>query len=253
MTTFWTCLCGALLAPALAALGIAGQPAAAATFDEGQTKAIEKIVRDYLLKNPEILVDVQEALNTKRLNDAISENSKAIFRSKYSFVAGNPKGDVTVVEFADYNCGICKQSLSAVMKLIETDKNVRVVIKELPIFGREPSIEAARVAVAAIKQGKYLELHNALMKSRGRVDKSTALAAARKLGLDVEKLEADMSDPEIEAAIGESFTLARALGVEGTPFFLVGDKAIPGGYPNLYDLFVQYVADVRKNGCTATC
>lgn len=238
----------------IAALASSSQTAAAAdaAFNDDQKKAIEQIVRDYLTNNPELITEMQEALQNKVLTTAITQNSKVLYRSEYSFVAGNPKGDVTVVEFFDYNCGFCKRALGAVLKLIETDKNVRVVFKELPIFG-EHSVAAARVAMAAAEQGKYMEVHNALMKTRGQVNGEVALATARKLGLDMDKLEADMKSKRVESGIQESMALAQSIGLEGTPFYLVGDRAIPGGPANLYDLFIEYIADVRKNGCTATC
>lgn len=245
----------ALALGALVALLIAppqSADAAEAKFSDDQKKAIEQIVRDYLLNNPEILPEMQEALQNKLLTTAITQNSKTLFRSAYSPVVGNPKGDVTVVEFFDYNCGFCKRALGALLKLMESDKNVRVVMKELPIFG-EASVAAARVALAAKEQGKYLEVHNALMRIRGQVNGDNAMAAAKSLGLDMTKLEADMQSEKVTQSIQESMQLAQNMRIEGTPYYLVGDRAIPGGPANLYDLFKEYAADIRKNGCTATC
>lgn len=226
--------------------------AAEAKFSDDQKKAIEQIVRDYLLENPEILPQMQEALQSKLLTAAISQNSKTLFRSEYSPVVGNPKGDVTIVEFFDYNCGFCKRALGALLKILEADKKVRVVMKELPIFG-EASVAAARVALAAKAQGKYLEVHNALMRIRGQVNGDNAMATAKNLGLDMAKLEADMQSDEVTQAIQESMQLAQNMRIEGTPYYLVGDRAIPGGPANLFDLFKEYVTDIRQNGCTATC
>jgi len=243
-----------MVAMIFAALAVAPHKAVAAdaAFNDDQKKAIEQIVRDYLMNNPELITEMQEALQNKVLTNAITQNSKTLFRSEFSYVAGNPKGDVTVVEFFDYNCGFCKRALGAVLKLIETDKNVRVVFKELPIFG-EHSVAAARVAMAAAEQGKYMEVHNALMRTRGQVNGDVAMSTARKLGLDMDKLKADMQSKKVEGGIQETMALAQSIGLEGTPFYLVGDRAIPGGPANLYDLLMEYVADIRKNGCTATC
>lgn len=216
-------------------------------------------VRDYLVANPEVLIDMQSELERKQVTEqndlrekAINENATALFRSEHSLIAGNPNGDVTIVEFFDYNCGYCRRAFKDLVKLLESDKNVRVVLKEFPIFGK-PSEEVARIAIAASKQGKYFELHSALLNASGRATKEQALKTAEKIGLDVERLKKDMDLPEVKKAISETALLADKMGLQGTPFYLVGDKSIPGAPDNLYDMFVESVADIRKNGCTATC
>lgn len=236
-------------------------PAAAqdTTFSDAQKKAIEQIVRDYLVKNPEILVEMSTELEKRQSvaesaarTKAIAENASLLYRSPGSVVAGNPKGDVTIVEFFDYNCQFCKRALGDLLKMLETDKKVRVVFKELPIFGKA-SEDSAKVALAAGKQGKYFELHSALLKARGQTTKAKALRLARDLGLDVDKLKADMNAPDVVAQISETKALAERIGLQGTPLYLVGDQVIPGAPGNLYDLLVQKVAEIRKNGCKVAC
>ncbi len=224
-----------------------------------QRSNIEQTLRDFLVKNPEVLVDMQAELERRQLAEkkvlrikAINENAAALFRSDMSLIAGNPDGDVTIVEFFDYNCGFCRRAFKHLRKLIDNDKNVRVVLKEYPIFGKQ-SEEAAMVAVAANNQGKYFELHAALLTSPGRATKRQALRMAEKIGLDMDRLKQDMDSSGVKKAIEETAQLAEKMGLRGTPFYLVGDRTIPGAPENLYELFVETVADVRKHGCLATC
>lgn len=233
---------------------------AAEPFSKDQTKAIESIVKDYIAKHPEIIRDALVELERRQVaqqqdqqSQAIVQNAKTLFRSEYGFVAGNPKGDVTVVEFFDYNCGFCRRAVKDIVKLINTDDNVRVVFKELPIFGK-PSEESAKLALASIEQGKYLEYHIELLKTPGRTTKSKALEIAKKLGLDVEKLQKDVDSPKIEAALAENRTLANNIGLQGTPLYLIGDHIIPGAPEDLYDQLMAYVKQVRTKGCqVAVC
>jgi protein-disulfide isomerase len=227
-----------------------------AALDE---KAIVDVVRDYLTKNPEILVEMtteldkrQQAAESEKQQKVIGDNADSIFRSPLSYTAGNPKGDVTVVEFFDYNCGFCRRALPDVVKLVDTDDKVRVVFKELPIFGEE-SEWAAKAALAAGKQGKYFEMHQKLYTAPGKADKDKALRVASELGLDVPQLEKDMEDPSITKALEETKELAQKLGVQGTPLYLIGDRIVPGAPEDLYDQLVAKVAEVRENGCKATC
>jgi len=216
-------------------------------------------VHDYLVKNPEVLIDMQVELERKQIAEqkalrekAINENAAELFRSKGSFVAGNPDGDVTVVEFFDYNCGYCRRAFKDLVKLIETDKNVRVVLKEFPIFGKE-SEDVAKISIAAANQGKYFEFHSAVITAPGHASKAQALRIAEKVGLDMDQLKKDIESPEVAKVIAQTNQLAEKMGLQGTPFYLVGDRSIPGAPDDLYDVFVKKVADVRKNGCTATC
>ncbi|MGB2932051.1 MAG: DsbA family protein [Methyloceanibacter sp.] len=220
---------------------------------------IEQTMRDYLTKNPEILVEMtteldkrQAAEQSQQQNKAISENAEAIFRSPVSHVAGNPNGDVSVVEFFDYNCGYCRRALPDVVKLVNDDGKVRLVLKELPIFG-EDSEAAAKYALAADKQGKYFEVHQKLMADPGKADKEKALRIAQELGLDMEQLEKDAASDETQKALDEAKELAQKLGLQGTPLYLIGDRIVPGAPDDLYDQLKANVAEVREKGCAATC
>ena len=234
--------------------GVVNAPSA--TLDE---KKITDIVHNYLTQNPEILVEItteldkrQAAEEAAKQQQVISDNAEAIFRSPLAYIAGNPDGDVSVVEFFDYNCGFCKRALPEVVKLIGNDGKVRVVLKELPIFGEE-SEAAAKAALAAGKQGKYFEMHQKLFTEPGKADKDKALRVAGELGLDVPQLEKDMEDPSIQQSLDQTKDLAQKLGLQGTPLYLIGDRIIPGAPDDLYDQFTAKVSEVREKGCKATC
>jgi protein-disulfide isomerase len=204
------------------------------------------------------MIEVQTALDEKsqkeqeaRLKSFMAENAKSIYRSPNSSVAGNPDGDITVVEFFDFNCGYCKHGLPEVQKLIQADKNVRVVFKELPILSKG-SDEAARAALAAKRQGKYWEFHQAMLSSKGQANEASSLKTAESLGLDMDKFKADMASDDVKNELLEMMKLAKAMGVNGTPHFLVGDKSIPGAPEDLHDQLEALVTDFRKNKC-ATC
>jgi protein-disulfide isomerase len=243
-------------APEPAAAPEAPKPSVATTFSPDQKKEIEQIIKTYLVANPEIFVDIQNALEEKmekeqaqKLKVAIAENASEIYRAKEASIAGNPDGEITVVEFFDYNCGYCKHGLRDVMKLVETDPNVRVVFKELPILSKG-SEEASHVALAAQKQGKYWELHKAMLTAKGQMNEAAALQLAEKLGLDMDKLKKDMASPEVKVEIEKAAALAKKLGVNGTPHFLVGDRAVAGAPDDLYDQLERNVTDLRKQGCS---
>lgn len=186
-----------------------------------------------------------------RQESAVAQHAEEIFRSPDSFVAGNSEGDVSIVAFFDYNCPYCREGAPELNKLIGADGNIRLVLKELPVLG--PDSEAvARIAQAAMAQGKYLELHDRLFAERGRATKDRALRIASELGLDTARLEKDMQDQAVEDAIAANKRLADRLGVEGVPFYLVGDQAVPAS-EDLYGRLVAAVAEIRKNGCRAVC
>ena len=218
---------------------------------------IEQVIKDYLMANPEILLHAQQALEAKMEKDqtektktALKDNATDIFKDPNSAVGGNPNGDVTIVEFFDYNCGYCRRSYDDVAKVIKDDPKVKFVFKELPIINQDASPGAAKVALAARNQGKYMELHQAMMKGQGIASEATALKKAEALGLDMAKLKADKESPEIKAELDKVMDLAKKLGVGGTPFFLVGDHVVAGGYENLSEMLAGHVADVRKTGCS---
>jgi protein-disulfide isomerase len=229
--------------------------AAAGSFDAGQRQAIEAIIKDYLLNNPEVLLEVQSVLEAKmdkiqseRMATAIRDNAKEIFRPAASPTVGNMSGDVTVIEFFDYNCGYCKRAIGDLARLVEKDKKIKVILREFPILSKG-SEEAARAALAAKMQGKYWEFHRAMLENQGQANEAAALRVAEKLGLDMARLKKDMASADVKKEIDDTRKLAGKLGIQGTPHFLIGDKVIPGAPENLMELLDQHIADVRKDGC----
>lgn len=232
-------------------------PAAAPNlFDDAQKAAIGAIVKEYFIKNPEAFLEIQNAveanmekLQAEKLKSALKDNAKDIYKRANAPIAGNPNGDVTVVEFFDYNCGYCKKAYVDIAKLIEKDSKVRLVLKELPILSKG-SEEASKVALAAKMQGKYWEAHRAMLNVRGELNEQTSLKAVEKIGLDLAKLKKDMDSAEVKGEILFVRDLAQKMGIQGTPHFLVGDKVIPGAPSNLLETMTGHIADLRKNGCT---
>ena len=181
----------------------------------------------------------------KRAEKAVSAHAEQIFRSSADPILGNPQGDVSVVAFFDYNCPDCRRTGPALTELAAKDPKVRVVLKELPVLGKD-SEAAARVALAARKQGKYAELHERLLTERGRAGKENALRIAAELGLDPAALERDMDDPAVTDMILANMRLARDLGVRGVPFYLVGDRVLGEGADPFYPELAAKVAEVRE-------
>ena len=222
-------------------------------FSEGQVKSIEKIVKDYLMTHPEILTEVQEAYERKAeaaRADATRAHLPVFYKAlenMKSDLAGmsTGKGDVTVVEFFDYNCGYCRKTLPDVVKLVENDPNVKVQFMEYPILAPE-SKDASRVAIAASKQGKYFEFHKAMF-TIGRASKDSALKAAEQVGLDMTQLKADMASPETDALLNKIADAAKGMFIDGTPTFVVGDKVNPGW--TQYEQLKEFVSEARKDGC----
>ena len=213
--------------------------ARAQLFSPEQRGEIETIIREYLLKNPGVLQEViQEMERRQALADAdkhratIKELSPAIFDSKHQVVIGNPQGDVTLVEFFDYNCGFCRRALADKIELMKNDPKLRIVLKEFPVLG-EGSTQAAQVAVAVRMQDKtggrkYFEFHQKMFSTRGQIDRTRALAVVREIGLDAARAERDMTSPEVKQTLEESFKLAEALNINGTPTYVVGNQVIVG-------------------------
>jgi protein-disulfide isomerase len=208
--------------------------APAAEFTPEQKKAIEAIIRDYLANNPEMLLDALQAAEDKLKSEskdkaaqALSARRREVLDDPETPVGGNPKGDVSLVEFFDYRCPYCKQVEPALEALLGQDKQLRFVYKELPVLGAD-SITASRAALAARKQGKYDALHRALMGTKGQLDEPTVLKVAQSAGLDSDRLKRDMAAPEIDRALKANAALAEALDIRGTPAFVVGDDIVPG-------------------------
>ena len=206
----------------------------AAPMDDAQRKAIEGVVRDYLMKNPEIILEAVDALQQRqkvaeeeKARKALTENKKALFENPVDVVIGNPQGDVTVVEFFDYQCGYCKAVQGDTQRLIKDDGKVRFVLKEFPILG-PASVTAAKAAIASRAQGKYVDYHNALMAHRGQLDDDTIMRLAKSVGIDADKLKKDMESPDVLKVVAVNQMLAEQLNIRGTPAFIIGDSLVPG-------------------------
>ena len=244
---------------ALAAL-VAAAPALAQApvFSSQQKQAIGEVVREYLLKNPEVLQEVMAELEKRQAEEqrvaqasALKESRQTLLNASHSLVAGNPSGDITLVEFFDYNCGYCKRALSDVRSLVKADGRLRVVLKDFPVLGPD-SVEASRVALAVKNQlqgDKLFDYHAKVMESRGRVNGERAIAVAKEMGVDTARLQKDMAAAEVSAALQENMALGDRLGLSGTPAFIVGDQVIPGAVG--LDPLKQVVANVRQCGKAA--
>jgi len=197
-------------------------------------EAIEQIIRQYILDHPELITESlrlaqerRQAEERKRAAAVIDVRRDDLLREPASPIGGNPEGDVTVVEFFDYRCGYCKRVAPIVRQLQAEDLKVRIVYKELPILGEESRL-AARAALAAHKQGKYLPFHEALMASNDPPTMGEILKIAAQVGLDPVRLQTEMGSPEIQAALRKNHDLAQALGIRGTPAFVIGSEMVPG-------------------------
>jgi protein-disulfide isomerase len=230
-----------------AALGFAAALAAAAAslplaaradeFTPAQKQELGAFIHDYLVNNPEVLREAIQALDRHDKATAEAERQKVVasesgplFSSKYQATIGNPKATATLVEFFDYNCHFCKGALPDITRLIKDDPNLKLVLKDFPVLG-PGSVEAAKVAIAARNQlpgGKFWAFHSKLLATRGPVGKAEALAVAKELGLDMDRLAKDMESPDIKTGLDETIQLADALQINGTPTFVVGKDVVVG-------------------------
>ncbi len=236
------------------------QVSAQETFSKAQTNELHNIIREYLLENPDILNEMIAKLQaaerdqqSEQAREAIASNAQQLFHNDNDVVVGNPDGNVTMVEFFDYNCGYCKRSVADVLRLTEEDKNLRIVMKEFPILS-EGSIIAARAALASKKQDKYWDFHLALMASSGGIDdEAKVMSIAAEAGLDVARLKADMvADADvIEESINANRALAQSIGINGTPAFVIDGTLVPGAMP--YEQLATSVKNVRDNGGCKYC
>jgi protein-disulfide isomerase len=234
-------VCAALLAIAVP------QAVRADEFSAPQKDEIGRIVRDYLIAHPEVLQEAmtelekrQTAAESEKHKSAVKEHAQALFSSPRQVVLGNPQGNVTFVEFFDYNCGYCKRAMTDMLTLLKDDPNLKVVLKEFPVLG-PGSVEAAQIAVAVRMQDKtgkkYLEFHQKLLGGRGPADRAHALAVAKDVGMDMTRLEKDLTSPEVKSTLEETFKLAEALGLNGTPSYVIGADVVVGavGLPALQE------------------
>jgi protein-disulfide isomerase len=240
----------ALLASALILGPLLGTgPTAAQTLTPDEVK---RLALEAILENPEIVMEAVDILREREENAKAEATATAISDLQFMLesdpnapVLGNPDGDATIVEFFDYNCPYCKQAAGEVKALIEADGNLRVVYREWPILG-EGSLFAARAALAAREQGLYEEFHWALMAERSRKDDAAVLRIATSVGLDIDRLRADMEAPEVAEHIAQSTEMARVLGFTGTPSFVVGDQGVFGLVPR--DELAELVEAARAAG-----
>ncbi len=221
----------------------------ASTTDRAE---IEGIVRNYLINNPEVMIEVQTALNAKQEAaqkeasvQVISENQDKIFNASGDAVFGNPKGDVTIVEFFDYNCGYCRKALPDMDALLKSDPNLRFVMKEFPILGAD-STRAHIVANAfrALMPDKYLEFHRDLLGGEGRATEASAMAIAVKLGASEAQVREKMKAPEITQAFHDTYELANSLSITGTPSYVVGNEVVPGALGA--DALAERISHIRN-------
>jgi protein-disulfide isomerase len=241
-----------LAAPALV-FGLLALPALAQQKPSFTREEIEAIIREYIVKNPEILQEAaielerrQAEAQTEAVRKLTSDPKSPLYESRHHMVVGNPKGDVTLVEFFDYNCGFCKRGLKDMIRLVETDKNLRIVLKDFPILSAG-SREASAIAYAYKKQAtpeNYWKFHVNLMGYEGRIGRDEALAVAKELGADMKRLEAELAKPDFDAAFEETRSLAGPLGITGTPSYVLAEDVVVGARG--YDHLASRIANYRK-------
>jgi protein-disulfide isomerase len=227
------------LAPAVVAAAlIVPQAGLAQGFTDAQRTEIQKIIKEYLIANPELIEEASAELNKRqqaaeavKQSAGVKKHADLLFKSPRGVIVGGRDGDVNFVEFFDYNCGFCKKAMADMIDLMKADPKLRVTLKEFPVLGA-PSVEAAQVAVAVRMQDqggkKYLDFHQKLLSSRGPVDRAKAMAAAKESGLDMARLEKDVASPEVKATIEENFKMAEDIGLNGTPSYVIGEQVVVG-------------------------
>jgi protein-disulfide isomerase len=224
---------------------------AAAEMSSSERSAIEGIIHDYLMNNPDVLIEAlrgaEDKLNREadaKASKVLSDRRSEIFDDPATPVGGNPRGDVTVVEFFDYRCPYCKQVLPSLQTLLKEDRQLRFVYKEMPVLGPQ-SVVAAHAALAAQRQGKYEAFHTAMMGAKGQIGEETVYKIAGSVGLDLDQLKRDMAAPEIEQALKANLALAEALNIRGTPGFIIGNHIVPGALD--LDALKNMIADARRS------
>jgi protein-disulfide isomerase len=213
-------------------------PAWTQTADAGKAPvaddALQQAIHDYILAHPEVLIQSlriakeREQIRAAEQNEAlIASLKKNLVDDPNAPVRGNPSGDVTVVEFFDYRCPVCRQVEPSLQALIKNNRGLRVVEKEFPILG-PASVYAARVALAAYKQGKYEQFHDSVVSKNSNFDEATIVKLAGQSGLDLDRVKTDMNSPAVDAELKRSIQIAKALRLDGTPAFIVGTELVPG-------------------------
>jgi protein-disulfide isomerase len=222
----------------------------AAEIPNEQRQAIERIVHDYLMRNPDVLIEALRRAEDKLNREADAQAAKVltdrhseVFDDPATPVGGNPQGDVTIVEFFDYRCPYCKQVQPSLQTLLKEDRNLRFVYKEMPVLGPASTV-AARAALAARRQSKYEAFHSAMMATKGQISEETVYKVAGSVGLDVDRLKEDMAAPEIERALKANLALADALNIRGTPGFIIGTHIVPGALD--LEALKNMVAEARR-------
>jgi len=241
-----------LLALALAVVAFAPHANAQSAFTPAQQQELQKLIHDYLQNHPEAVIEAlkaekqkEDAATAANQRKAIAQNRTALLSDPDSVVGGNPKGDVTLVEFFDYRCPYCKQMEPTMQALLKEDGKLRIVYKEFPILG-PVSVFASRVAIAARKQGKYEEFRSQMISLKGNIDQDAVMKTAASSGLDLDKLKTDMAAPEVDKIIQRNYALAQTLGIDGTPGFVVGNT-INDGATDL-DGLRKMITAARKGG-----
>lgn len=249
-------LATALLINALPATAQDTPPAASAaatgakTFSDADKAAIEDIIRDYLTtKHPEVLMEAMKELQRRDQASAESKSKEAvtnfkdkIFNDPDTPVGGNPKGDVVMVEFFDYQCGYCKMSEESIQKVLKEDGHVRFLYKEFPILG-PMSVTATKASLASVRQNKYVKFHDALIAKKDHLTEDMIYQTAKDVGLDVDKLKKDMADETTAKMVDANLKLGSDVGVRGTPMFIIGNQIYPGALQ--YEQMKKAVDDAR--------
>lgn len=219
-------------------------------------ETLNPMIEDYLMSDPKILQRVSDALqdvlqreDIERARVSLASFQDELYNDPDHVVLGNPDGDVTLIEFFDYNCGYCRSSMPDIARLLQEDPELRIILKEFPILS-EDSMDAARVAVAVSQSQDvdYWDFHETLFTSRGQVNGQTALDAAQDLGLNPVNLQLAASDAEITDILQRSYIMAQGLNISGTPTFIIGDEILPGAVG--YDALKTRIANMRECGST---
>lgn len=242
----------AALLTAAAVAGLAVSAPAVRAAGEALTKEnLGPAVREYLLANPEVVIEAveayqkkQEELESAKAQESLKTHKDFLYKADKdtSPQVGNPEATVTIVEFFDYNCGYCKRAFSEVQSVLADDKDVRFVFKDMPILSPTSQL-AAHWSLAAQRQGKYFEFHAALMTHQGAVSEESLAEVAKKVGLDADKMKTDAADPKIAEIVNQNIQVAGDLGIRGTPAFIINDRVV-GGYITL-DEMKRIITEVR--------